>query len=495
MGIKMKLIPKLKLITSGLILILIQFSYAADDQCLNCHQGLEDKPSQLFIEDVHYKAGLSCKSCHGGNSNSDDMELAMSNSEGFIGVPALNNISAICSKCHSDNEYMKKFNSNIHTDQLEKLKESVHGKLAVNGKGMMLQCITCHNAHGIKKVNDPKSPVYPANVPQTCNKCHGNASFMQSYNPSIAVDQLTKYRTSVHGVLNSKGNIKAAECASCHGSHGIFPSKDVRSKVYKLNIPGTCSQCHSDKDYMSDFSIPTDQFEKYQKSVHGIAVFEKQDLSAPVCNDCHGNHGATPPGIESISKVCGSCHALNAELFSASPHKKAFDEKHYPECETCHGNHDILIAKDQLLGVAKNAICLKCHSENENKKGYLIAKEMKMLTDSLITTDSIAKRLIFQAEQKGMDVEEIKFKVREIHQARLEARTIVHSFDEAKFKEVTAKGFNASEITIADAKAAIDEFYFRRYGLVIALAIISFLIVVIFLFIKKIERTKSLNAK
>ena len=163
---------------------------------------------------------------------------------------------------------------------------------------------------------------------------------------------------------------------------------------------------------MKTFNIPTDQFAKYQKSVHGKAVFEKQDLSAPVCNDCHGNHGATPPGIESISKVCGSCHALNAELFSASPHKKAFDEKKYPECETCHGNHEILIAKDQLLGVGKGAICLKCHSENENQKGYFIAKEMKKLTDSLIVSDSVANSMVFQAEQRGMDVEELKFKLK-----------------------------------------------------------------------------------
>jgi len=488
MGTKMKLIPNFKLITSVLVLFLVHYSNAADDQCLKCHKEIDDNPSKLFIEDVHYKAGLSCKSCHGGNSNIEDMELSMSKSEGFIGVPSLNSISEICSKCHSDIEYMEKYDSNINTGQLEKLKAGVHGKLSVNGRGMILQCITCHNAHGIKKVKDPESPVYPTKIPQTCNKCHGNASFMQTYNPGIAVDQLTKYRTSVHGVLNSKGNIKAAECSSCHGSHDIFPSADVRSKVYKLNIPNTCSQCHSDKEYMKDFPIPTDQFAKYQKSVHGKAVFEKQDLSAPVCNDCHGNHGATPPGIESISKVCGSCHALNAELFSASPHKKAFDENRYPECETFHGNHEILIAKDQLLGVGKGAICLKCHSENENQKGYFIAKEMKKLIDSLIISDSIAKYLIFQAEQKGMDVEEIKFKQREIHQARLEARTIVHSFDEVKFKDVTTKGFKASELVITDANAAIDEFHFRRYGLGIAVVIISFLIVIIFFYIKKIEK-------
>jgi len=488
----MKLIPKIKLITFYLFLFLAQYSFGAEDQCLTCHQALEDEPSKLFIEDVHYKAGLSCKSCHGGNSNSDDMEIAMSKAEGFFGVPSLNKISETCSKCHSDAAYMKKYNPKIQTGQFENLKASVHGKLSLDGRGMMIQCITCHNAHGIKKVNDSRSPVYPTNVPQTCNKCHGNASFMQSYNPSISVDQLTKYRTSVHGVLNSQGNSMVAQCASCHGSHEIFTSKDVRSKVYKLNIPSTCSQCHSDKEYMKDFHIPTDQFEKFQKSVHGKAVFEKQDLSAPVCNDCHGNHGATPPGIESISKVCGSCHALNAELFSASPHKKAFDEKKYPECETCHGNHEILIAQDKLLGVGEDAICLKCHSEKENQKGYFIAKEMKKLTDSLIVSDSLAKQLIFQAEQKGMDVEEIKFKLREIHQARLEARTIVHSFNEAKFKEITTKGFQSSNLAITDAKAAIDEFYFRRYGLGVALAIISFLIVILFLYIKKIEKNKSL---
>ena len=118
----MNYIPKLRLVTIVLSIFIIQYTYAADDQCLSCHQGLEDKPSQLFMEDVHYKAGLSCSSCHGGNSNSDDMDMAMSKSEGFIGVPVSNNISQICSKCHSDIDYMKKYNSNIHYRSIYKTK-------------------------------------------------------------------------------------------------------------------------------------------------------------------------------------------------------------------------------------------------------------------------------------------------------------------------------------------------------------------------------------
>ncbi len=475
-----------------LSLIFINNIYAGVDNCLSCHKELGDEPSKLFLNDVHFKAGIGCKDCHGGNEKSDDMDLAMNKDAGFIGVPRYNKISEVCSKCHSDKDYMMKHNKSIQTGQFENLKSSVHGKLSLDGKAMILQCTTCHNAHGIKKVSDSQSPVYPTNIPQTCDKCHGNAKYMQSYNPSLTVDQLTKYRTSVHGILNGKGNVKTAQCVSCHGSHEIFAANDVRSKVYKLNIPSTCSKCHSDKAYMNAFSIPTDQYKKYMSSVHGKTVFEKHDLSAPVCNDCHGNHGATPPGIESISKVCGSCHALNAELFASSPHKAAFDKNNYPECETCHGNHDILIASDQLLGVGKNSVCSKCHTKDENAKGYFIAAEMKKLTDSLVTSDSIAKSLVFQAEQKGMDVEDIKFKLREIRQARLEAKTVVHSFTEAKFKDVTSKGFEAAQFAISGSQSAIHEFYFRRYGLGVAVFIITLLMILLYLYIKRIEKNKPL---
>lgn len=464
-------------------------SFAQKDQCMKCHQEIEDNASKLFIKDVHYSVKLSCAGCHGGNSSSEDMEFAMSASEGFIGIPSGNKISEICSGCHSDQDFMRKYNDKIPVDQYKNMKMSVHGKTATNGKERILQCTTCHGFHGIKRVDHPESPAYSVNIPQTCNKCHGNPAYIQSYNPSLAVDQLTKYRTSKHGKLNLKGNNKAADCADCHGSHIILSGTDVRSKVYKLNIPKTCADCHSDPVYMAEFKIPTDQFKKYSESVHGKAVFEKHDKYAPGCNDCHGNHGATPPGIASISNVCGSCHSLNAELFSQSPHKKAFDENNYPECETCHGNHDILIATDALLGVNKGSVCVTCHSTDKYSDGYYAAKEMRSLIDSLVRTDSISRKYVFDAEQKGMEVEDTKFKLREIHQARLESRTVVHSFNMDQFKEVTEKGFAVGNNVKNEAVAAIDEYYFRRYGLAFAVIVISVFMVMIFLYIKRIERT------
>ncbi len=476
--------------------LLISFSsngYAAEDKCYSCHSDLGSSPAELFKNDVHHLAGFTCASCHGGNSSSDDMEEAMNKASGFIGVPKGNQISEMCAKCHSDSLFIAKYDKTLSTNQMSLLKNSVHGSLSLNGSDRIVQCITCHNAHGIVSVKNSASPVYPTNVPQTCNKCHGDVKFMRSYNPEIAVDQYEKYRTSEHGILNAKGDPKPAECVSCHGSHNILSTKDVRSSVYPTNIPKTCANCHSNKEYMKQYGIPTDQYEKYVKSVHGQALLVKNDLSAPVCNSCHGNHAAMPPGLTSISKVCGTCHALNAQLFAGSPHKKAFDANDYPECETCHGNHEIMPVQDKMLGISEGAVCIKCHSASNNSKGFAAASEMKSWLDSLAQQDTLAKKLVFDAEQKGMEVEEAKFELRNIHQSLIETRTVLHSFNKEKFKSIVNKGFTSSKNVIAEANGAIHEYYFRRVGLGVSVLIISFLILILYLYIRKIEKQNPLK--
>src|SRR5207253_7767238 len=100
-------------------------------------------------------------------------------------------------------------------------------------------------------------------------------------------------------------------------------------------------------------------------SVHAKALLEKGDLTAPTCNDCHGNHGAAPPGVGSIRFVCGSCHAREAELFRASP-KAAGWEKHNEflaatpngECGTCHDD------ERKSLHFAQLNACLVCHENH-----------------------------------------------------------------------------------------------------------------------------------
>jgi predicted CXXCH cytochrome family protein len=416
------------------------------------------------------------------------MAKAMDTTAGFLGVPQGDAISQMCARCHSDAVRMKELGSTLPVGQWESLKASVHGNLSSAGGEHAVQCITCHNAHGIVSVKDPSSPVYPLNVVKKCSGCHASAGYMRTFNPSLPVDQLEKYRTSVHGAGNAKGDVKTAQCASCHGSHAILRSADVKSQVNAANLPATCSRCHSDAEYMKEYGIPTDQYEKYARSVHGIALLQKHDTGAPACNNCHGNHGAAPPGVASISNVCGTCHSLNAQLFAESPHKKAFDAQGLPECETCHSNHEILPAQDTMLGVTGDAVCANCHSASDGAKGFAVAESMRTLADSLHAMEANAHALVEEAEQKGMEIGEAKFRLRDVRQARLESRTVVHAFDGSRFRPVVEKGLVHARSVQEAARAAIHEFYFRRIGLGVSTLIITLLATCLWLLIRRIDR-------
>ena len=65
---------------------------------------------------------------------------------------------------------------------------------------------------------------------------------------------------------------------------------------------------------------------------------------------------------------------------------------------------------------------------------------MRSLIDSLESSERRLGLLVDDAEQKGMEIGEAKFKLRDVRQARLEARTKVHSFNEGQFREVADKG-------------------------------------------------------
>jgi len=463
------------------------------DECLTCHSGLGgklQKPADAYIQDIHYKVGITCANCHGGDPTTDDMEKGMSKQAGFIGVPKKSAIPTLCGKCHSDAGYMKRYNPRLSTDELEKYRSSVHARENIKRDGNIAQCVTCHGVHDIVPINDPGSRVYPTNIVKVCSECHSNANLMKTYNPGLPIDQFEKYKTSVHGKRILSDDSRVASCASCHSSHDIRPANDPKSSVYVVNIPQTCARCHSDAQYMRGYRIPTDQYSKFVKSVHGKALLEKHDTGAPSCNKCHGNHGAVPPGVKSISNVCGTCHSLNADLFASSPHKKEFDEKKIPECDICHGNHEVEPPTDDMLGVGPKATCTKCHQPNDQSKGYATAAEMRALIDSLKSMNDYANKVVTEAEQKGMEVSDARFALNDVRQALIELRTMVHSFDIEKFKVPSNKGFEIVMQCIKTGESAIEDYYFRRIGLGISTLIISVLALGLYLKIRKIEKKR-----
>ena len=180
----------------------------------------------------------------------------------------------------------------------------------------------------------------PEQVPDVCGRCHSNAEFMRQYNPALRVDQVAEYVTSVHGQrLLGASDPAVATCASCHGAHGIRPASDPRSTVHPLKVAETCEGCHSDPEHMEPYGLPTDQGAEYRRSIHWETRTEGGDTSAPTCNDCHGNHGAAPPGVSWVGNVCGQCHVVMADYFADSQHSETFTAMGVPGCALWHRKH------------------------------------------------------------------------------------------------------------------------------------------------------------
>ena len=363
-----------------------------------------------------------------------------------------------------------------------------------------LSCNDCHggdpNADTKEAAKDPRKGFLgkpkTADIPAYCGKCHSDASLMKRFNPSLRVDQEREYYTSVHGKLLKTGETRVATCISCHSVHGIRAIADPLSSVYPSNVAETCAKCHASADYMRGLGIPSDQYAKYKTSVHAQALYGKQDLSAPTCNDCHGNHGAAPPGIASVANVCGQCHARQAELFQTSPHKAAFDQKELGECITCHSNHAINKPGDQLLGTNQGALCINCHTPGD--KGFIAAGQMRGQIDELLAKLKQSTEILDRAERAGMEVSKPKFELKGATDALTHARVLIHSSSTAEVDKVIGPGIESAGKGYQAGIAALAERRFRREGLAVSLVFILFLALLVYLKVKQIERHQATGA-
>ncbi len=350
---------------------------------------------------------------------------------------------------------------------------------AHNGFG----CESCHGGNPSPAVaEDPEAAMSRAagyiakpsrkNIPQLCGKCHSDPALIKKYNPAVPTDQLASYRTSHHGKrLFEKGDDKVAVCSDCHGNHGILAANDSRSSVYALNVPATCGRCHGNAEYMASYPIGAQQFADYETSVHGQALLRKRDLAAPACNDCHGNHGAIPPDVASISHVCGRCHINNAELFEKSPHAKAYAEMGLAQCEACHGNHKITKPTDERLNPASaEFVCGTCHEAES--EGWKNGAEMFAILTDLKHGIHRADSLVAHAERAGMEVSEAKFVIASADDELIKARTQIHNYRAAILRERSQTGATLAEQAVALGRAALAELQFRRKGLAVSMVII-----------------------
>jgi hypothetical protein len=122
-----------------------------------------------------------------------------------------------------------------HTNTLDKFAKSNYDQWSNSKHAMFgITCDKCHGgnatsntkegAHiGIKLNNDPTSPIYYTNVPETCGKCH--------------TKELEQFTKSVH-YQNLKALKQAPTCDTCHNPHQF-------KVVDKFGLHVLCSNCHN----------------------------------------------------------------------------------------------------------------------------------------------------------------------------------------------------------------------------------------------------------
>jgi formate dehydrogenase gamma subunit len=248
--------------------------------CASCHpDAVEAWNNSLHAQNPHHGKGATCNDCHGPVHEITPLKRA--------------EIPKTCSNCHAQKFVMQE--AGLGAQPAISYQESVHGQAVARGSTRAAVCTDCHESHNVRPANDPQSGIFKFNVARTCAQCHATIAtqFVQSVHGKalargnwssptctechgihtitraedpargpggscahchegvrlseefgVAGTRVSSYEKSYHGLARKLGSTTAADCASCHGSHGVLPSSDPRSAIHSSNLKETCGKCH-----------------------------------------------------------------------------------------------------------------------------------------------------------------------------------------------------------------------------------------------------------
>jgi len=140
------------------------------ETCGKCH------PEELkkYLESIHGVEAVRfnnpdaplCTDCHGEhNILSPEAEKSRVSPK---------HVPETCAGCHARPSLMKKYG--IEPDKVETFINSFHGIALGFNEEAVATCASCHGHHLVLPASDPRSTVYPGNLPDTCGKpsCHPN---------------------------------------------------------------------------------------------------------------------------------------------------------------------------------------------------------------------------------------------------------------------------------------------------------------------------------
>ena len=314
-----------------------------------------------------------------------------------------------------------------------------------------LSCVDCHGGDPTGQRDKEASHSTAAGfrgvpardqIPTLCGDCHSDAAAMRVY--GLHADQLSQWHTSSHGIaFATRGVTGVAMCTDCHGSHGVLHAHDPRATTAPRNQPALCGRCHQT------------EVEDFRKSVHGEALLVEQTRGAPGCVDCHGAHGAAPPGVTHVVEVCGRCHLTARDQFHQSVHATSEEmdcrtchEGEGPEyarrgCMTCHGKHDIREPGDWMYAGQEPGRCDHCHRQDD--KADLLTRVLmdgrKRLIEGMDETDAAIKK----GKERGLYYEHEGIHRQESQRTLVSVRAMIHGLDAPAIEKHIAEGLSRQE--------------------------------------------------
>jgi cytochrome b subunit of formate dehydrogenase len=194
-----------------------------------------------LVSEAVSQSNEDCLTCHSKEGGAPPVDISLLKNSVHRTID--------CVSCHSEasvlphTEKMKPVNcGSCHSDILAIFQRSVHGQALEAGIYDVPDCKDCHGEHLVLSPKEPSSLVYPLSITKTCGRCHEDQRIATQYR--LRADVVRTYEQSYHGLAARYGSIAVANCASCHGSHGILSSGDPASSINKANLSATCRKCH-----------------------------------------------------------------------------------------------------------------------------------------------------------------------------------------------------------------------------------------------------------
>ena len=306
-----------------------------------------------------------------------------------------------------------------------------------------LTCSACHGGDPTSRDPDAahrgrfRSLADRLVVPAMCAECHADLERMRPYN--LPVDQYAVYLTSQHGQAISRGERRAAVCTDCHGGHRVLGPGDPESPVHHRRLVETCGRCHGDPGLMSSFGLDPTVVEEYRSGVHGVALLERGRAAAPDCTDCHGVHGAAPPGYGDVDKVCGACHVETRRAYVDGPHHDAMREAGLPECVSCHENH----AVRSLDAATIEHQCEECHGEGTEQAR--LGRQLYTVVRAAGEEVDAAEKLVGRAQRAALHIEDHLSRIEEARTYLTEALPLVHTVQLEPVQQLTRRARSIAE--------------------------------------------------